>query len=787
MKQQTYRVQINGIVQGVGFRPFVYGLANRFKINGWVRNTSGGVSIEVSGPENILDQFISSLENETPPLAQIDSFRVEKIEFNHFDSFQILHSQPIAGGFQPISPDVSICTDCLSELFNPSDRRYRYPFTNCTNCGPRFTIIKDIPYDRPKTTMAGFSLCPSCQSEYENPLDRRFHAQPIACPACGPQVWLEYPEEDSVKSNSVENDAILKTQELLAAGKIVAIKGLGGFHLACDGGNSRAVQRLRDRKDRPAKPMAVMMPDLDTVREHCQVSARESALLISVQRPILLLDKKSGSSLAEELAPGQNTLGVMLPYTPLHYLLFSQEDQYPGSRYSVLVMTSANFSGNPILTENQEVRDSLKNIADAYLFHDRDIYVHCDDTVSRIPKQLSEEIAGSYQIRRSRGYSPHPIKLPGKSGSILGVGGELKNTFCLIKEDYAFLSQHIGDLKNFETLTSFEKSITHFENLFRIIPELITYDLHPDYLSTRYALDRSKSNGIPAIPIQHHHAHIASCLADNMYREDDPVIGIAFDGIGYGEDGLLWGGEFLIADYQRFTRAGQLQYYPLPGGDNAIREPWRMALSVLHSCGLPWDEENPAVKYALGLADQIRDVSPFDVLSNQLKTGTNAPLTSSMGRLFDAVSALLGISQVISYEGQAAIELEALADPSEERIYAYEITQDNILDPSLMIKSILEDQKNGLPIPIISGRFHNSIADMVLTMSTHLRDEYQLNRVALSGGVWQNMTLTNKTVKKLRSAEFQILLHQQIPPNDGGLALGQAAIGQKYLQVQREA
>ncbi len=780
---KTYQVQINGIVQGVGFRPFVYGLADRFNINGWVRNTSGGVDIEVSGPKDILDQFIFCLENEAPPLAQIDSIRFEDIKFDHFNSFQILHSQAVEGGFQPISPDVSICVDCLSELFDPSNRRHRYPFINCTNCGPRFTIIKDIPYDRPKTTMAGFSLCPSCQKEYENPLDRRFHAQPVACPTCGPQVWLEFTEKNSDEPVAVEDAAILETREILAAGKIVVIKGLGGFHLACNGSNSAAIQRLRNRKGRPHKPMAVMMPTLDTIREHCHLSDKETSLLTSVQRPIVLLEKKSGSTLPKEIAPGQNTLGVMLPYTPLHYLLFSQMEHYPDSLYSVLVMTSANFSGNPILTDNQEVREFLKNIADAYLFHDRDIHIHCDDSVTRVPSNLADEITGSYPSRRSRGYSPHPIKLPRNSSSILGVGGELKNTFCLTREDYGFLSQHIGDLKNFETLTSFERSITHFEGLFRITPELITYDLHPDYLSTRYALDRSADAGIPTFPVQHHHAHIAACLADNLYHGEEPVIGVAFDGIGYGEDGLIWGGEFLVADFHRFTRVGQLLNFPLPGGDKAIREPWRMALSVLHTIGLPWEGENPAVKHTFSLANQLPEVSPLDMLSNQLKSGTNAPLTSSMGRLFDAISALLGVCQVITYEGQAAIELEALADPDEEGVYAYEITSGNILDPSLMIRNILEDQKNGIPIPTISGRFHNSITEMVLDMSVRLREEYHLNRVALSGGVWQNMTLMTKTIRKLKSAEFKILVHQQVPANDGGLALGQAAIGQKHLQA----
>jgi hydrogenase maturation protein HypF len=784
MKQKkAYYVHINGIVQGVGFRPYVYGLAARYELNGWVRNTSEGVDIEVTGPEDKLDHFISSLENETPPLAQIDSLHFEEISPDNHKSFQILHSRSVDGGFQPISPDVSICGDCLSELFTPADRRYRYPFINCTNCGPRFTIIKDIPYDRPQTTMAGFDLCPSCMTEYENPLDRRFHAQPVACPSCGPQVWLEYAGQGGNNPAAVEDSAIIETQELLAAGKIVAIKGLGGFHLACDAANSAAVQRLRERKDRPAKPLAMMMPDLKTIHEHCLVSNEESDLLSSAQRPVLLLEKKTSSVLPDNLAPGQNTLGVMLPYTPLHYLLFSANEQYPAAPFSVLVMTSANFSGNPILTDNQEVREYLKNIADAYLFHDRDIHIHCDDTVTRVPIQLTKEILVSYPTRRSRGYSPHPVKLAEKSGSVLGVGGELKNTFCLTKENYAFLSQHIGDLKNFETLTSFENSITHFESLFRIDPELIVYDLHPDYLSTRYSLERSKRSGIEAIPVQHHHAHITSCLADNLYHGEEPVIGIAFDGTGYGEDGAIWGGEFLIADFQRFTRVGQLIYYPLPGGDIAIREPWRMALSILHSCGFSWELGNPAVKHAASLPENIPGVSPLSVLENQLKTWMNTPLTSSAGRLFDAVAALAGVCQTITYEGQAAIELEALADPDEEGLYSYEITGENIIDPRLMVKAILDDRNNGISIPRISARFHNSLAEMVLEMSIHLREKHNLNQVALSGGVWQNMTLLNKTVKNLKSESFQILLHQHIPPNDGGLALGQVVIGQKYLQV----
>ena len=781
--QNAYRIYINGIVQGVGFRPFVYGLANRYGLHGWVRNTSEGVEIEISGPEDQLEGFIASLEKEAPPLSTIESLRYEAIQVDGHDSFLILHSHSVKGGFQPISPDVSICDDCLQELFTPSDPRYRYPFINCINCGPRFTIIKDIPYDRPKTTMVGFDFCPTCKAEYENPTDRRFHAQPVACPQCGPRVWLEFSNASEEKPAAVEDAAILETQRLIAEGKIVAVKGLGGFHLACDAGNSVAVHRLRKRKDRPSKPLAVMMPDLETVKTHCNLSSREKALLTSPQRPILLLEKKSDPNLPDELAPGQNTLGVMLPYTPLHYLLFSKNDRYPDSPYSVLVMTSANFSGNPILIENQQVRDQLNTIADAYLFHDRDIHVHCDDTVVRLPTQLSREIPVSYPIRRSRGFTPYPIKLRTQGKSVLGVGAELKNTFCLTRDDYAFLSQHIGDLKNYETLVSFEESIQHFESLFRVEPELIVYDLHPDYLSTRYALERCKEPGMETLPVQHHHAHIASCLADNFYHGEEPVIGIAFDGIGYGDDGAIWGGEFLIANYQEYSRAGHLKYFPLPGGDLAIQQPWRTALSLLHSCGIPWEPALPSVKHAAAIDSKILDLSPLDVLKNQLITGTNSPKTSSLGRLFDGVAALLGIRQIITYEGQAAIELEALAAPDELESYPFELTKDYLIDPEPMLEALLKDLAQGLTPPKISARFHNGLSQMVLDMSTGLRKKYGSDQVALSGGVWQNMTLLIKSVKYLKSAGFQVYIHQQVPPNDGGLGLGQVVIGQQHLEV----
>ncbi|MFV1949851.1 MAG: carbamoyltransferase HypF [Anaerolineales bacterium] len=779
----AYRILINGIVQGVGFRPFIYRIALENSLSGWVKNTSSGVEIEVAGSQANLENFITAIKHDAPPLSRIDSLQHQSIDLGKYDSFQIHHSQSIAGGFQPISPDVSICDDCLEELFTPDDFRYRYPFINCTNCGPRFTIIKDIPYDRPQTTMAEFDLCPTCMKEYQDPLDRRFHAQPVACPECGPQIWLELPAGSNLTQGLAGDPALLETQRLLTEGYIIGIKGLGGFHLACDGENKDAIQRLRERKSRPSKPLAVMMPTIEVVRNYCQVSIAEENLLSSPQRPILLLQKNPDSSLPLEIAPGQDHVGVMLPYTPLHYLLFSGKGKYPSSPYTVLVMTSANFSGNPILTENHAVTSLLNTIADAYLLHNRDIHIHCDDSVARVlPVQIdpSEKISS---VRRSRGYAPQPIDSPFSGKSVLGTGSELKNTFCMTKNSYAFVSQHIGDLKNYETLTSYQETIAHFEDLFRVAPELIIHDLHPDYLSTRYALERSEVQGIPLYSAQHHHAHITSCLADNNYQSDEPVIGLAFDGVGYGDDGAIWGGEFLIANYSEYTRVGHLDYFPLPGGDQAIREPWRTALSLLHHYDIPWDSSFLPVQHLNGLAELLPGIHQGEVLKNQLSTGTNAPLTSSIGRLFDGVASILGICHQISYEGQAAIEFEALALEDENGTYPLEISDELIFNPGNMIRSILKDQGDGVQLPIISARFHNTLAEMVLEIALSLRQTKQLGTVALSGGVWQNMTLLKSSVLKLRSAGFQVLLHQQVPPNDGGLSLGQAVIGQKYLQV----
>ena len=777
----AYRILINGIVQGVGFRPFIYNLALRYDLKGWVKNTSGGVEIEISGPKGALDQFLDSINVEAPPLSKIESINFESIPPDGFETFQIHHSQVVEGAFQPIAPDVSICADCLSELFTEQDFRYRYPFINCTNCGPRFTIIKDIPYDRPQTTMAGFKLCDVCEREYNDPADRRFHAQPVACPQCGPEIWLEFNSQTGPTREAEKDEAVILTQKLLAAGKIGAIKGLGGFHLACDAENPQAIETLRSRKDRPHKPLAVMMPDITTVRRFCKLSSVEEEQLTSRQRPILLLDRLPDSTLPESIAPGQNTIGVMLPYTPLHYLLFSTKSAYPQSPFSVLVMTSANFRGNPILAENDQVRKKLASIADFYLFHDRDIHIHCDDSVTRVPDIRIEGLDLTYPLRRSRGFAPAPISSPLPGRSILAGGAELKNTFCLTKDEYAFISQHIGDLKNYETLSAYQESIKHFESLFRIQPELLVYDLHPDYLSTRYLLDRADEENLPALPVQHHHAHIAACLADNHYPGDEPVLGLAFDGIGFGEDGNIWGGEVMLADYQSYTRVGYLSYFPLPGGDLAIKEPWRTALSLLKESRIPLNPDLPPVAYAQSLPETLPGLSAMEVFENQLKTGTNSPLTSSIGRLFDGVASLIGVCHKISYEGQAAIEMEALADQDENKQYTFDIREDQTFSPAPLLAQIADDLKQGVDIPLISARFHNSLAELVLELAVRQQRTYNIKQVALSGGVWQNMSLLKKSILKLQAAGFKVFVHSQVPANDGGLALGQAVIGQKFL------
>jgi hydrogenase maturation protein HypF len=769
MQLSSARIHVSGIVQGVGFRPFVYALAIRLGLNGWVRNTSAGVDIEVDGARQQLEDFGHALRTEAPPLAHIDSLDVQYGPAKGFTAFEIVHSQAVEAAFQPISPDVCICPDCLREVFDHSDRRYRYPFINCTNCGPRFSIIQDIPYDRPNTTMAPFPMCADCAAEYRDPLDRRFHAQPVACPACGPQVWLE--RSGDPRRLSGGDQAIRQARTWLREGKIVAVKGLGGFHLACDATNLQAVETLRQRKLRVGKPFALMMPDLAMIALHCQLSPAEAALLESRQRPVVILERRPGSGVAEAAAPGQHTLGVMLPYTPLHYLLFADPEQSPAI-YDMppLVMTSGNLSEEPIATGNEEARQRLSTLADGFLMHNRDIHTRCDDSVVRSQPENGQ----IYPLRRARGYAPDPLRLPLELPPLLATGAELKNTFCLTRERYAFLSHHIGDLENYETLQSFEQGIAHFERLFRIRPERIVYDLHPDYLATRYALERACREELPAVGVQHHHAHIAAGMADNGLDGKRPVLGIALDGTGYGPDDAIWGGEFLVADYAGYQRAAHLAYVRLPGGDRAVREPWRIALAWLAQAGIAWADNLPPVKYAHQSASGSPD--PLPVLQHQLSTGLNAPLTSSMGRLFDAAAAIAGVRQTVSYEAQAAIELEALAEPGETGYYPMQLTGE-LLDPAPLLQALVADLRAGVALTVVSARFHNGIAAAIGAVCRELRRQHGLEQVVLSGGVWQNMYLLSRATSRLQQDGFTVLAHQQVPANDGGLALGQAVIG----------
>ncbi len=773
---QGLRVHITGIVQGVGFRPFVYNLAMRLNLKGWVRNTSAGVDIEVDGEQDVLDAFVRELQNEAPPLARIDGFSASFQAATGFRSFDIVHSESVEGAFQPISPDVAICDDCLRELFDPKDRRYRYPFINCTNCGPRFTIIKDIPYDRPQTTMAGFKLCPDCELEYTNPTNRRFHAQPVACPVCGPIVTFERSDGGTLANSE---DAICETRNALAKGEIVAVKGLGGFHLACDATNATAVIELRNRKLRVDKPFALMMPDVETIVQHCFVNAEERELLISAARPIVLLKRRSKSNIARDVAPNQDWIGVMLPYTPLHYLLLEKSDGFPES----LIMTSGNLSEEPIATDDNEARERLSKLADAFLMHNRDIHIRCDDSVVRVfndrPLTVDDESSSIvhspssiYPIRRSRGYSPFPVKLPFEVPQLLAAGSELKNTFCITNGNYAFLSHHIGDMENYETLRSFEQGVEHFEHLFRVEPVAIAHDMHPNYLATRYALERAERENLPAFSIQHHHAHVAACMAEHGLNE--PVIGVSFDGTGYGEDGAIWGGEFLIADYKDYQRAGHLEYFPLPGGDASIRKPARTALALMWSLGLEWDERLAPVQEFC--ADDLV------TLHAQLERKINTPLTSSIGRLFDAAAALAGVRQKVNYEGQAAIEFEALADETEGESYSFEADED-IVQISGVVEALISDMMAGVPIQRISARFHNGLCDAVRVVTDEIRAANDINKVILSGGVWQNITLLRRTLSLLRNDGFEVYIHREVPTNDGGLSLGQAAIAATRLRA----
>jgi len=755
------QILVCGIVQGVGFRPFVYSLARRRALKGQVFNNTTGVIIDVEGEARAIEQFINEIRLNPPPLSQIESIeRCGDLAPASYRDFRIVESASAGMKFVPIPADIATCKDCLRELLDPNDRRYRYPFINCANCGPRFTIIEGIPYDRARTTMRDFPMCAACRAEYENPLDRRFHAEPAACPACGPRLVLTDTRGCEVIIDLRNQEGIIShAKRLLLDGSILAIKGLGGFHLACDALNAEAVARVRGKKYREDKPFALMANSVEVIREHCFVSQAEGELLLSARRPIALLERKPGAVIPRAVAPGVNTLGFMLPYTPLHYLLLENLDR-------PLVMTSGNISDEPICYEDGEATTRLGAIADYFLLHNRRIHMRADDSVARA--QAGKEII----LRRSRGYAPAPIKTSFSFGrQILACGAELKNTFCLARDNFAFVSHHIGDLENLETLRSFTEGIGHFKRLFDLQPEVVAYDLHPEYLSTKYAIALDDIS--TKVGVQHHHAHIASCMADNHIEGE--VIGVAMDGLGFGEDGRFWGGEFFAADFVHAERIAHLDYIPMPGGAKAIREPWRMAAVYLQRA-LGDDFLNVHLPFVAGI-----DRRAWATLRRMAASGVNSPETSSMGRLFDAMSSLLGLRQTINYEGQAAIELEAIADRNVTNGYEFKVAADGVIKAEAVIQRAVEDLLNGCAPPEVSAKFHWAVAHLIAALALSVRDERRLNRVALSGGVFQNMFLLDRTCRMLRAEGFELFTHNRVPANDGGISLGQAAVANARL------
>ncbi len=749
-------ISIGGVVQGVGFRPFVYSLATRLELSGFVRNVVGGVSIEVEGEVRALDAFLAELATNSPPLAHIDTLIWEPQPRWGDSSFQILPSDGAGSGPIFIAPDVATCADCLADLFNPTDRRYRYPFLNCTNCGPRLTIVTGAPYDRSRTTMAAFPMCPACREEYDNPADRRFHAQPTCCPDCGPRLQLL----DALGQPIPTADPLARFAAALRAGRIGALKGLGGYHLACDAQSAMAVAELRRRKHRDEKPFALMVANSAAIDDYCAVQPAERELLESPRRPIVLLHRSRRDWVAAEVAPGSAFLGVMLPYTPLHHLLLREMDGTP------LVMTSGNRSDEPIAYEDSDALHRLAGIADLFLTHDRPIHLRCDDSVTRI-------VAGVERpLRRSRGYAPQAIPLSVACQTpILAVGGQLKGTFALGRGRQAIVSHHLGDLDQYDAFRAFVKDVALYEDLFGIRPAIIAHDLHPDYASTRYA--RERADGVELVAVQHHHAHMASCMAENGLSE--PVIGVAFDGTGYGTDGAIWGGEFLIGGYRQFHRAGHLRYVGMPGGDAAIREPWRMALAhLLDAAATVARLESRIPALALRAARTI------------LERRFNTPWTSSAGRLFDAVASLAEVRDRVSFEGQAAVELEWRAgETAANGDYPFDVEETGSDDPAgatlvvdtrPLIRAIAADAARGGETDRIASRFHSTMAGLIATVCDRLRRATGLSAVVLSGGVFLNARLTREATGRLSALGFRVYNHRLVPPNDGGLSLGQLAI-----------
>jgi len=754
------RYLFTGIVQGVGFRPFVYRLAVRLGLAGFVQNRPDGVLVEVEGTPLAIDSFFSSVGKELPPLANITSVESSEIAVTGDTEFKIIVSEKEGQGDVHIAPDSAVCADCLKELFDPADRRFRYPFINCTNCGPRLTIINDIPYDRVHTSMACFPLCPKCRAEYENPANRRFHAEPNACPVCGPQLELRDAEGKIIPCE----DPLEKAIEFITTGNVIAIKGLGGFHLCVNASSDEAVKKLRARKYREEKPLAIMVKDIEQARLIAELNDEEQLLLSSFQRPIVLLKKKKNALISNLVAPSVPNLGVMLPYAPLHYLVLE-------NKFTALIMTSANQIDEPICISNREAVTRLKSIADYFLVHNRDILVRCDDSIAFVTD-------GKPQLmRRSRGYASRPLLLKESFPAVLALGPQLKATQCILKDNFAFLSPHIGDMETPQARDFFHESLALMKRITQSDPQIIACDYHPAYYSTQVA---QELNAARIITVQHHHAHIVSCMAEN--KIDGDVIGLAMDGTGYGLDGNAWGGEFLIANSTQFQRFGHLQYFVLPGGQKAIHEPWRIGVSLLKQAyGKSW----PDIASRLKLAP---DQTNFELLDKIIKTRLNSPLSSGMGRLFDGVAAIMGLRCKVSFEGQAAMELEAKAK-SAGQVLPFEILRNSddsyILDVSAAIRAIVEDISSGKSMEEIASAFHATLAAAFASMSLEMRKETGINRVALSGGCFQNRLLLEGTMAELKKNGFDVYCHSQVPANDGGVSLGQAVIAGAIMKKEK--
>ncbi len=761
---------VKGIVQGVGFRPFVYNLARSLNLRGYVKNTADGVIIEIQG--NLAGHFIDSLTRRPPPLSDIRSVDIMPVEETHslFEDFSIIESAD-GKGFTLTSPDVSVCDDCLSEMMDKNDRRYRYPFINCTNCGPRYTITEKVPYDRKNTTMKVFTMCPDCQKEYYDPADRRFHAQPNACAVCGPELSFE-----AVDSSLYDEklSPLEQTLNYLKKGKIVAIKGLGGFNLACNALDINAVDRLRSEKRRNNKPFALMSPDVETIMKYCYVSDEERDLLSSLRRPIVLLKKREGIVIPGSVAPGMNYLGFMLPYTPLHYLLVNYPD-FKGEMPECLIMTSGNLSEEPIVINNEEAKKVLPDIADGFLFHNRDIFMRTDDSVTTLLADEDISMYSIFYIRRARGFVPDVIPLESEGPEVVGIGADLKNTFTLTKGRYAIPSQHIGDMENYETVKFFEETFDNLRSVFRVTPVAAGYDMHPDYLSTKWAMERKD---MKLVPVQHHHAHVTSVMACHGLNEN--VIGVILDGTGYGNDGNLWGGEFFISNVLNFKRIAHFKYVSLIGGESSIKNPWKIAISFIKDA-----YEGDALEYLekIGFVERYG----FNNINNVLALSENSDfcsLSSGAGRVFDAVSSILNVCDTNTFEGEAPMKLESLTKEGIFDEYPVDIVfKDPMeIDFSMTFISIISDLLNGINAEIISTLFHNTITGIILKMVTRLKENMFINKVVLSGGTFQNRYLLTRCIRYLEAEGLEVFINNKVPCNDAGISLGQAYIVREKLK-----